>query len=48
MARKVNKKHAEMTAQGWRFQGLDVYVEDGDMKGLFARYVRDAAAPRSP
>ena len=37
MADKANKKHAEMAAQGWRFEGLDVYTEDGDMKGLFVR-----------
>ena len=32
MADKANKMHAEMASQGWRFEGLDVYTEDGDMK----------------
>jgi len=40
-ADKVNKKHAEMTAQGWRFADLEVYTEDGDMQGAFVTYQRD-------
>lgn len=43
MATKTNKVHAEMTAQGWRFADLDIYIEDGDMKGIFVTYVRGAA-----
>lgn len=48
MADKANKMHAEMAAQGWRFEGLDVYTEDGDMKGLFVTYVRDPAPAATP
>jgi maltose-binding protein MalE len=48
MADKANKKHAEMAAKGWRFEGLDVYTEDGDMKGLFVTYVRDPAPTATP
>jgi hypothetical protein len=43
MASKTNKVHAEMNAKGWRFANLEVYVEDGDMKGIFVTYVRDPA-----
>ncbi|MCL4722261.1 MAG: hypothetical protein KJ041_09985 [Gammaproteobacteria bacterium] len=43
MASKTNKVHAEMTAQGWRFADMDLYVEDGDMKGIFLTYVRGPA-----
>jgi hypothetical protein len=43
MAKKTNKVHAEMNAKGWRFANLDVYTEDGDMKGIFVTYVRDPA-----
>jgi hypothetical protein len=43
MASKVSKSHEEMNAKGWRFADLDVYIEDGDMKGMFVTYVRDAA-----
>jgi hypothetical protein len=43
MANKTNKVHAEMTAKGWRFANLEVYTEDGDMKGIFVTYVRDPA-----
>jgi hypothetical protein len=50
MADKASKSHAEMAKQGWKFQDLDVYIEDGDMKGLFVTYVREAAPapPASP
>lgn len=41
MADKVTKQHEEMAKQGWKFASLDVYVEDGDMKGFFATYVRE-------
>jgi len=40
-ADKVNKTHAEMTANGWSFADLEIYTEDGDMKGVFVTYERD-------
>lgn len=43
MASKTNKVHADMAAQGWRFADMDIYIEDGDMKGIFVTYVRDPA-----
>lgn len=44
MASKASKSHEEMNAKGWRFADLEVYLEDGDMKGMFVTYVREAAA----
>jgi len=40
-ADKVNKTHAEMTANGWKFADLEIYTEDGDMQGAFVTYERD-------
>lgn len=40
-ADKVNKTHADMVANGWKFADLEIYVEDGDMKGAFITYERD-------
>ena len=40
-ADKVNKMHAEMTANGWSFADLEIYTENGDMKGAFLTYERD-------
>ena len=37
---QVNETHAEMTAKGWKFAGLSVYDEDGDMQGAFVTYTR--------
>lgn len=48
MADKATKQHAEMAEQGWKFAGLDVYVEDGDMKGLFVTYVREPVPAPAP
>lgn len=39
-ADKVNKVHAEMAAQGWKFAELVIYTEDNDMQGAFVTYVR--------
>jgi hypothetical protein len=44
MASDVSKMHAKMDAEGWRFADLEVYTEDGDMKGMFVTYVRDSVA----
>jgi len=40
-ADKVNKMHAEMNANGWSFADLEIYTENGDMKGAFLTYERD-------
>ncbi len=48
MADKVTDKHADMAKEGWKFKGLDVYVEDGDMKGIFVTYVREPAPVAAP
>jgi maltose-binding protein MalE len=37
---KLNKKHAEMEAKGWKFGDLEIYTENGDMQGAFVTYVR--------
>jgi hypothetical protein len=39
-AEKVNRMHADMEAKGWKFGDIEIYVEDGDMKGAFVTYVR--------
>lgn len=44
MAREVSEIHDEMNAAGWRFADLEIYIEDGDMKGMFVTYVRDPVA----
>jgi maltose-binding protein MalE len=39
-AEKLNKKHAEMEAKGWKFGDVEIYTENGDMQGAFVTYVR--------
>ena len=48
MAKDATKMHVEMAKQGWKFQDLEVYTEDGDMKGIFITYVRAAAPSAAP
>jgi hypothetical protein len=43
MAKDATEMHAEMAKQGWKFQDLEIYTEDGDMEGMFITYVREAA-----
>jgi len=40
-ARKLGKSHAEYAARGYRFAGMQTYVENGDMQGAFVTYTRD-------
>lgn len=37
---KANKSHEKMGAEGWEFQSLEVYDEDGDLRGFFVTYTR--------
>jgi ABC-type sugar transport system substrate-binding protein len=39
-AEKLNKMHADMEAKGSKFSDLEIYTENGDMKGAFVTYVR--------
>lgn len=44
VTKALNKLHAKMEAEGWSYAEMEVYVEDGDLEGIFVTYVR-AAAP---
>ena len=42
-ARNMNEVHSEYTREGWRFEDMEVYVENGDLEGFFLTYSRDIA-----
>lgn len=42
-AKNMSKEHAEYTSGGWRFEDMEVYVENGDLEGFFLTYSRDVA-----
>jgi hypothetical protein len=42
--KSINALHAKMEAEGWKYQDMSVYTEDGDLEGVFVTYVR-ATAP---
>jgi len=40
-ARKMSKKHREYAKDGWKFEDMEVYVENSDLEGFFLTYSRD-------
>ena len=44
-AKNMTKRHAEMAKDGWRFIGLAVYTENGDLEGFFLSYTRAVVCP---
>ncbi len=43
VTKAINKMHAKMEAEGWTYKDMGVYVEDGDLEGVFITYVRQSA-----
>jgi hypothetical protein len=39
-AEKLNKMHAEMETKGLKVIDVEIYTENGDMRGAFVTYVR--------
>jgi hypothetical protein len=48
LAKAVNESHAKMEAEGWSYADMGVYIEDGDLAGMFVTYVRIAATTPAP
>jgi len=46
-AKNMNETHAEYTNKGWRFEDMEIYVENGDMEGFFLTYSRDIACSQT-
>jgi hypothetical protein len=47
-AERMTEKHAEMALSGWRFAGMQVYTENGDLEGFYVSYTRPAACATEP
>ncbi len=41
-AQRMTERHDEMALSGWRFAGLAVYTENGDLEGFYVSYTRPA------
>jgi hypothetical protein len=39
----MTEKHAEMALSGWRFAGMQIYTENGDLEGFYISYTRAAS-----
>ena len=47
-AKRMTEKHAEMALSGWRFAGMQVYTENGDLEGFYVSYTRAVACAAKP
>ena len=41
-AERMTEKHDEMALSGWRFAGMVIYTENGDLEGFYVSYTRAA------
>jgi hypothetical protein len=39
-AERLSETHRTAQDQGWDFEDLEVYIEDGDLQGFFVTYTR--------
>lgn len=44
-AANMTRRHEEMAMEGWRFADSEVYIENGDLEGIFITYVRTVPCP---
>jgi hypothetical protein len=40
-ASKLTESHRNAESQGWNFDEMSVYIEDGDLQGFFVTYTRE-------
>jgi hypothetical protein len=40
-AERISETHDTAEAQGWDYNDLQVYIEDGDLQGFFITYTRE-------
>ncbi len=41
----LTELHRKYEAQGWSFDDLEIYIEDGDLEGFFVTYSRAVCKP---
>lgn len=41
-ADRMTEKHDEMALEGWRYAGMVIYTENGDLEGFYVSYTRPA------
>ena len=44
-AERMTERHDEMALSGWRFAGMEIYTENGDLEGFYVSYTRAATCP---
>ena len=40
-AGKLTESHRNAESQGWNFDEMSIYIEDGDLQGFFVTYTRE-------
>jgi len=46
-AGKLTESHRNAEKQGWNFDEMSVYIEDGDLQGFFVTYTREHPCNKS-
>ena len=41
-AERMTERHDEMALSGWRYAGMVIYTENGDLEGFYVSYTRPA------
>lgn len=41
-AEQMTETHDEMALEGWRYAGMVIYTENGDLEGFYVSYTRPA------
>lgn len=39
-AGRITESHRKAEQQGWQFEDLEIYIENGDLQGFFVTYTR--------
>jgi hypothetical protein len=47
-AEKMTANHGEMALSGWRYAGMVIYTENGDLEGFYVSYTRAATCATGP
>lgn len=40
-AKNISESHKNAESQGWNFDEMSIYIEDGDLQGFYVTYTRE-------
>jgi hypothetical protein len=42
-AEQLSDMHKQVQAQGWSYEDMEIYIEDGDLQGFFVTYTKKSS-----